>query len=283
MSVHGGEVHPRDRFAFGENWARFLHTLNEDRLRTAEDSLRGMLEVEDLKGKRFLDAGCGSGLFSLAARRLGATVHSFDYDPQCVECGRELRRRYFGEDAVWTIEEGSVLDRSYLKALGRFDVVYSWGVLHHTGAMWEALENVADCVAEDGVLFLSIYNDQGGISRRWGALKRAYNRSPSVVRALIVAACLIHFWWRPLVKDVLRGRPRDSWSTYWRQRGMSPISDAIDWAGGYPFEVAKPEQIFEFYRDRGFLLRKLKTCGGSPGCNEYVFGRASMPEQPWVS
>jgi 2-polyprenyl-6-hydroxyphenyl methylase/3-demethylubiquinone-9 3-methyltransferase len=275
MSEHPVEIGLANRFAFGRNWVRFLSSLNEDRIRTAENSLQGMLEVETLKGKRFLDGGCGSGLFSLAARRLGAQVHSFDYDPQCVECGRELKRRYFGDDAAWTIEEGSVLDREYLKALGRFDVVYSWGVLHHTGAMWEALENVADCVAEGGFLFLSIYNDQGGTSRRWRTLKRTYNRSPGMVRGLIVAACLVHSWWRPLLKDLLRGRPGESWSNYWHQRGMSPISDAIDWAGGYPFEVAKPEQIFEFYRDRGFLLKTLKTSGGGMGCNEYVFCRTA--------
>lgn len=116
----------------------------------AKSSLRRMLNVESLEGKTFLDVGSGSGLFSLAARRLGAKVHSFDYDPKSVACTRELKRRYFPEDPQWTIEEGSVLDRDYLTRLGQFDVVYSWGVLHHTGAMWEALGNVAPLVAGGG-------------------------------------------------------------------------------------------------------------------------------------
>ncbi len=145
------ELATGERFAFGENWARFLTLLDEDRIHMAEDSLKRMLGVENLHDKSFLDIGSGSGLFSLAARRLGARVHSFDYDPQSVACTHELKQRYFPNDAHWQIEEGSALDQNYLSALGQFDVVYSWGVLHHTGAMWEALGNVTSLVRGGGV------------------------------------------------------------------------------------------------------------------------------------
>src|SRR2546426_1571009 len=138
---HSEEILGGGRFAFGENWARFLALLDDQRIRDAEESLQSKLEVENLAGKSFLDIGSGSGLFSLAARRLGARVHSFDYDPQSVACTAELRRRYFPGDERWTIEGASVLDAAYLASLGPFDVVYSWGVLHHTGHMWQALEN----------------------------------------------------------------------------------------------------------------------------------------------
>src|SRR5579862_3362056 len=124
-----------DRFAFGANWAEFLRLLSEERIARAEASLRDMLDVEHQRGKSFLDIGSGSGLFSLAARRLGARVRSFDYDAQSVACTAELRRRYFPDDPSWTVERGSALDEAYLRALGKHDVVYSWGVLHHTGDM----------------------------------------------------------------------------------------------------------------------------------------------------
>src|SRR5687768_17002539 len=126
-----------------------------------------MLNVERLDGKSFLDIGSGSGLFSLAARRLGARVHSFDYDPQSVACTTELRRRYVPASADWIVERGSALDRDYLSTLGTFDVVYSWGVLHHTGSMWQALDNVKPLVAERGHLYIAIYNDLGEITDRW--------------------------------------------------------------------------------------------------------------------
>jgi 2-polyprenyl-3-methyl-5-hydroxy-6-metoxy-1,4-benzoquinol methylase len=269
------EIAAGKRFAFGENWRRFLSVLDENRILSAEDSLRSMLEISDLQGRTFLDIGCGSGLFSLAARRLGARVHGFDYDPQSVACTQELRRRYFPQDPDWRIEQGSALDTAYLAGLGAFDVVYSWGVLHHTGAMWQALENAAKPVAPGGKLFISIYNDQGRISTRWRAVKRTYNELPGSLRFLVTIPVLVHQYWRRTVKDFLCGQPLRTWRSEGRERGMSPWRDLIDWVGGYPFEVAKPEAILDFYLRRGFTLKRLVTCGGSLGCNEYVFVRGS--------
>ena len=145
------ELESERRFEFGRNWRRFLSTLDEERIHEAEKSLLSMLEVETLQDRSFLDIGSGSGLFSLAARRLGARVHSFDYDPESVACAQELKGRFFAGDADWTIERGSVLDADYIKRLGQFDIVYSWGVLHHTGAMWRALEHASLPVARVAV------------------------------------------------------------------------------------------------------------------------------------
>jgi len=264
------EVVQGKRFEFGKNWSRFLKVLNDKRIAIAEQSLKEMLEVDDLHGKRFLDIGSGSGLFSLAARRLGAYVHSFEYDPQAVACTAELRRRYFADDGRWTIEEGSALDTTYLASLGTFDIVYSWGVLHHTDALWQALENASLPVTPGGRLFISIGNDQGRASQYWKAIKRMYNRLPHGLKFLISWPIFLRSWGPRLCKDFLRGKPFYSWRNYGGKRGMSPWTDLLDWVGGYPFEVAKPGEIFEFYRKRGFKLLKLNTTCGS-GCNEFVF------------
>ena len=272
VSHHGAEVASGERFEFGKNWERFLETLNDSRIEAAQRSLTGMLSETTLAGKRFLDVGSGSGLFSLAARRLGADVYSFDYDPHSVACTRELRRRYFPDDPDWRVEAGSVLDEDYLAALGVFDTVYSWGVLHHTDQMWRALANVAGLVAPHGQLFIAVYNDQGTASRRWSWIKRTYNRVP-LVRWPLLWAGFWHQNWHWIVKDLLLLRPFRTMRQYDREgRGMSLWRDVVDWVGGYPFEVARPEEILDFYRSRGFQLERLKTTN-SLGCNEFVFRR----------
>jgi 2-polyprenyl-3-methyl-5-hydroxy-6-metoxy-1,4-benzoquinol methylase len=139
-----------NRFSFGKNWTRFLTVLDDERISEAEKSLKTMLNVDDLIGKSFLDIGSGSGLFSLAAHRLGARVHSFDYDPQSVACTAELKCRYFPDDPEWVVEQGDAISQEYMSQLDRFDVVYSWGVLHHTGAMWLGIENAIQRVAGGG-------------------------------------------------------------------------------------------------------------------------------------
>ena len=274
---HVAEVAAGERFEFGKNWARFLKSLTEDQIVEAQRSLEHMLETGNLAGKSFLDIGSGSGLFSLAARRMNARVHSFDYDPQSVNCTLELRRKYFPKDVDWRVEEGSALDQDYLRRLGVFDVVYSWGVLHHTGKMWEALENAGDLVAPGGTLFIAIYNDQGTASLRWRKVKRLYNRLPRGLRFLVVVPSFAVQNYAHIIKDFLRLRPFKTLRAYGRnRRGMSMWRDLIDWVGGYPFEFARPDEIFDFYRKRGFRLERLRTCRGTPGCNQFVFRKTEQ-------
>jgi 2-polyprenyl-6-hydroxyphenyl methylase/3-demethylubiquinone-9 3-methyltransferase len=261
-----------ERFAFGDNWRQFLELVNEDRVEAAAQSLRDFLGVDDLAGQSFVDVGSGSGLSSLAARRLGARVMSFDFDPQSVACTTELRRRYFPDDPDWRVLQGSALDADYIKGLGDFDVVYSWGVLHHTGDMWSALALVDHLVAQDGLLWLALYNDQGRASQMWLRLKRAYNDARPAKRRALVAGANAYFEARA-APGRLANRLAGVRSAPVPSRGMDRRRDLVDWVGGYPFEVSRPEQVFDFYRDRGFALRRLKTAGGGLGTNEFLFQR----------
>lgn len=262
------------RFAFGRNWQAFLSVLDEERIACAQRSLKEMLGVSTLEGKVFLDIGSGSGLSSLVARRLGATVHSFDYDPQSVACTAHLRQRYFPDDPFWTVEQGSALDTGYLATLGQADVVYSWGVLHHTGSMWQAVENLFPLVAPGGTIALALYNYQGLATKVWTAIKRAYVSSPALLQPLIAGLVCVYFEWWHMVDRLIHLKnplPFEDWRQYRSQRGMSRWHNYVDWAGGYPFETVTPDQVFDFVHPRGYELTFLRTQGAGLGCNEFTF------------
>jgi SAM-dependent methyltransferase len=264
------QVRSRKRFQFGRNWRRFLSTVTEANIVSAQQSLARLVGGSSLERRSFLDVGSGSGLSSLAARRLGALVVSFDYDPESVSCTNELRSRFFPEDPDWHVHQMSILDADAVRNLGLFDVVHSSGVLHHTGQMWTAVENTARLVSEDGLLLLTLYNDQGWLSRYWHLVKRAYNAHP-LLRPVILAAHLPYLLLLRLAVRLLTGR-------FSLERGMSYWYDAIDWLGGFPFEVARPQDVLDFLRQQGFEPISLRTCGKRHGCNEYVFRRTANSE-----
>lgn len=288
-----------DAFAFGANWRRFLETVDEERIARAVGSLSRMLGEGAFAGRRFLDVGCGSGLFSLAAHRLGAEVVSIDVDADSVACARELRDRFAPDASDWEIRTGSALDAELLAALGQFDIVYSWGVVHHTGAMWDAIDLLQKRVAPGGLLWLAIYNDQGFTSRVWMLVKRGHQRLPRWLQMpYVILVGGTWMAWRGVLRVVQAGLakmlPRTSAAeaqpseteaaqTLGRARdprGMHWWYDLVDWIGGWPFEVAKPEEVFQFLTQRGFELVELKTVGGRLGCNEYVFRKHRTTPAP---
>jgi len=261
------------RFKFGENWAEFLTNLDDEQIRQAESSLKNMLQVERLDGKKFLDIGSGSGLFSLAARRLGADVKSFDFDLQSVACTSELRRHYFPGDTRWVVEQGSAVDADYLENLGTFDVVYSWGVLHHTGSMWLGIEYSMRRVAKGGQLFIAIYNDQGWMSHVWWLIKYGHQKMPKWLKRFYSFATWYSIIGVNILKYTLLFSPMTAIKPLFKyspRRGMKKYYDILDWIGGFPFEFAKFDVLKTFCLAKGFKLMNFMTASGH-GCHQMVF------------
>ncbi len=264
------------RFGFGENWKSFLAELDDARIAEAEKSLQWLVGRQRLDGVRFLDIGSGSGLSSLAARRLGARVFSFDYDPQSVECTTALRDRFFPGDPDWRVEQGSILDRDYLGKLGRFDIVYSWGVLHHTGAMNNAIENASQFVLPEGTLVVALYRKTPlcwfwALEKRWYC--QASLRAQALARGLYVGLMHLGF--------ALLGRNFAAYVADYRgKRGMDYIHDVHDWLGGYPYESIRPADVAQKLEKLGFEPVRSKVHPASiglfgSGCDEYVYRRGA--------
>jgi 2-polyprenyl-6-hydroxyphenyl methylase/3-demethylubiquinone-9 3-methyltransferase len=259
-------------FSFGKNWQDFSKTISDERVREAQKSLADFLGSENIiKGKSFVDIGCGSGLFSLAALLLGASkVVSVDIDDFSIQCTQHLKEKQHSP-SEWSILKGSALDDDFLKSLGQFDIVYSWGVLHHSGNMYKAMKNTVELVSSSGLFYLAIYNNnknkiREGTSKFWSKIKQRYNRSGKTVKKTIYWIYVFYF----IIGLIISGRnPIRYIKNYKSNRGMSWHHDIIDWLGGYPYEYASPDEIINFFGERNICCKKL-IYRDSIGCSEYL-------------
>lgn len=267
-------VRAGERYAFGANWESFVrHSFTPLRREAARSNLLAFMGVADLAGLSFLDIGSGSGLHSLAAFDAGAArIHSFDYDPISVSTTQHLRR-LAGDPDHWTAERGDVLNSAYLAGLGLFDVVYSWGVLHHTGALWDAIDNAAGCVKPGGRLFIALYSSNVATpsTEFWLDVKRRYNAAGAAGRRRM------EWWyvWRfglgrnpflyPIRLPLLLRQAYEKRT----QRGMSYMSDVRDWLGGWPMEYADDQEVVDRLAERhGQTLVNVST---GEACTQFLF------------
>lgn len=254
-------------FAFGRNWQSYASIVDERRIERAAHGLRRLMPEPFLVGKSFLDIGCGSGLHACAATRLGiARLFATDIDPDSVAAARGVIGR-FGAAIEHRIEPLSVFDMTPASH-GTFDVVYSWGVLHHTGDLRAALARSAALVSAGGHLVVAIYGSTV-LDRFWVREKRWYSgaspRAQAVTRVLFDLAR-----GAPALRDGAGGTARDL------DRGMDLWHDLHDWLGGYPYETMSPHEVDDALQSAGLRARAVHAHPRSigvfgAGCNEYVY------------
>lgn len=258
-------------FSFGENWERFISEhFSDERARIAREHLMHFLETSSLAGKSFIDVGSGSGLSSLAAFDAGAErVVSFDVDPASVRTTAALRRMR-GDPENWTVLHGSVLDREFLSGIEPADVVYSWGVLHHTGRLWEAMQNAAGLMKPEGAVFYIALYVTTNKSDYWTAKKKQYNAASELRKRLMELYCAAR---HSLLPVAIRGaNPLRYAREYRKRRGMDLMTDVRDWLGGYPCEFSTIPEVMAFCRK----MLGLELINLNPGTAfaEYLFSRS---------
>ena len=266
----------KSHFSFGENWSNFLKKISQKKITDAKQSLVDFLGGEvSLKGKTFIDIGCGSGLFSYAAYLLGAKkVISLDVDRYSVMCANLLNKKA-GRPVNWQVKRGSILSDRFVKTLGHYDIVYSWGVLHHTGDMLKAFKNTTNLCQRGSLLYVAIYNNNcgknaifSGSSRFWLKLKKIYNNTSSFGKKVIEVLYLTYFFvgyivtFRSPLKYIKRYNDQSV-------RGMDFMTDIRDWLGGYPYEYAHADELVNYFSKLGFMTKKLRI-SDNLGCHELL-------------
>ena len=258
-------------FAFGRNWASYAGLVGEAEIEQAKEGLLRLIPPSEIVGRSFLDIGCGSGVHSLAAVQLGVNrLMAVDIDPNSAATTHAM----LSESKIgvpWQVETMSAFDLDPRK-LGTFDVVYSWGVLHHTGSLWEAIGKAAAMVAPNGLLAIALYRSTY-LDPFWKWEKRVYAHAPAIVQRAVRAIYLVAFRLRTLST----GRSfRDLVATYRSHRGMDFYHDVHDWLGGSPYETTLAPEVDAKLTDLGFRMERSfvqpKSIGlfGS-GCDEYVY------------
>lgn len=254
-------------FSFGQNWYNYVQSVRDEDVRRAVEDIEYWIGKDFVRGKAVCDVGCGSGIHSLAFYWLGAAkIVSFDLDEQSVHAANLLRAKY-GSPAGWTILQGSILDAEFLSSLQtKFDIVYAWGSLHHTGAMYNALRNTMNLVTSGGILWVSLYA-AGPRYEKDLRLKQRYNRASAFWKAVMIWSRVA----RMMLVRLKDGKNPFTWNER-KGRGMTVYHDLVDWLGGLPYEVADEDEVVKTTRREGFVLERVKF-RGEGRCNIYVFSR----------
>jgi 2-polyprenyl-3-methyl-5-hydroxy-6-metoxy-1,4-benzoquinol methylase len=261
-------------FAFGRNWASYANIVGEEQIAKAVESLARLIKPEEITGKSFLDIGCGSGLSMLAALRLGAKlVTGIDIDPDSAATAKKL----LGQQAqgIWAVEQKSVFDLDPAKE-GQFDIVHSWGVLHHTGNLDRAIENAARLVAPGGLFVLALYS-KTPMCGFWTKEKKLYTNTSPFIQAFMRGVYKIAYMAGLLAT---RRNPASYIKNYTTHRGMDWSHDVHDWLGGYPYESVTPDEVQNILSKVGFVpVRSFTKTARAYGffgthCDEFVARKA---------
>jgi 2-polyprenyl-6-hydroxyphenyl methylase/3-demethylubiquinone-9 3-methyltransferase len=233
------------RFAFGKNWLSYTkRSLNGPRLTKAVEAFERLFAGIELKGRSFLDVGFGQGLTTAIAASKGCKVMAIDIDPDNIKALQTTAEALGLDPSLIQVQVASILDESLVaRYQDHFDIVHSWGVLHHTGQMETAIANTCRMVRRGGYLIIAIYNRHWS-SPFWKGVKYTYNICPGPIQRLMV---LVFY---PIV-----------YTAKWLVTGKDP------------YEYASIDQVRQMVEPYGFTAVRIRPAGVPTGCNEFIFRR----------
>lgn len=251
MIEAGDGVTMRDdgEFSFGFNWVDYVKTrMSEDIISMHQTNLKSLYDSIgiSLEEKSVFDIGSGSGLSSISFARLGAsTITSMDIDSFSVEATAYTKNKFWNNsDIQWNIYQRSILDGIPIPDESQ-DIVYSWGVLHHTGDMWNAIRNSIKAVKPGGIFHVALYRSGSKFSK---SLDEKYR---------------FKFADKETKIQMLYNRAGQKINHIKKDRGMNKFHDALDWLGGLPYDVADPEVLFSWLKEKhGFEVLYFRDRNG---------------------
>ena len=267
-NLRDGDSH----FAFGKNWASYAALIDETAIEELQKGLLKLVPREGFQGSSFLDIGCGSGLHTLAAARLGVSrIMATDIDPDSIGTTKAVLSSH-KMDVPWQAEQISVFDLEP-SCQGKFDIVYSWGVLHHTGDMWEATKRASALVAPNELFVFALYGATP-MDAFWQIEKRWYSRASPFAQRL-ARGCYIAAYQVAHIR-ARQGSFRDFIANYRSSRGMDFYHNVHDWLGGYPYQTALAREVDSQMTALGFKAERVLAQPMTRGlfgssCNEYVY------------
>lgn len=238
MTSDGVQVREDGEFSFGFNWLDYVkNRMNEEIIDLHQTNLKGLYDRigVDLKGKSVFDIGCGSGLSSLSFARLGCSkITSLDIDNFSVQATQYTKANFWkGGKIDWTVHQRNIFDLDdSIAPAGSHDIVYSWGVLHHTGSMWDAIRKSVTTVKPGGLFHVALYRSSLKLPKQLDE-KYRFKFADSKTKV-----------------DMLYDRCGQKIFNVKKGRGMNKFHDSLDWLGGLPYEVCDPEVLFGWLKDK---------------------------------
>ncbi len=205
---------------------------------------------EGVKCKRVLDGGSGSGMISVAFAVMGADVTGVDVTPKCVENGCK-NADLFGVQCRFLKRNLLSLD-----LCGEtFDIIYNWGVLHHTQDARKSFTNLAKHLKPGGEMIVAVYL-KTVLSGFWNFLRIFYQESPQVFKTLFLNTGSIFLNGVDYFNNLFFNKER------YMMRGTNNKEILNDWFG-VPYRTFHTyEEVFEWFRENGLEYQLVNSATG---------------------